>query len=112
VSLAISLPTMLVGFARYGRDRSFAVLGTYRIFWLWMAAGSIVGAASAAWRWAGCLERCCYPLWPSLCAFQRSKLGIIKPLGATSKGAFMALLFSMPKVTMESKRCIQAVDFH
>lgn len=45
LSLAISLPTMLVGFARYSCDRSFAVLGTYRSFWLWMAAGSLVGAA-------------------------------------------------------------------
>lgn len=45
LSLAISLPTMLVGFVRYSRDRSFAVLGTYRSFWLWMAAGSILGAA-------------------------------------------------------------------
>ena len=27
LSLAVSLPTMLVGFARYSRDRSFVVLG-------------------------------------------------------------------------------------
>ena len=27
LSLAVSLPTMLVGFARYSRDRSFAVIG-------------------------------------------------------------------------------------
>ena len=30
LSLAVSLPTMLVGFARYSRDRSFAVLGANR----------------------------------------------------------------------------------
>ena len=30
LSLAVSLPTMLVGFARYSRDRSFAVLGHNR----------------------------------------------------------------------------------
>ena len=30
LSLAVSLPTMLVGFARYSRDRSFAVLGRHR----------------------------------------------------------------------------------
>ena len=43
LSLAVSLPTMLVGFARYSRDRSFAVLGENRGFVLAMAAGSIVG---------------------------------------------------------------------
>jgi uncharacterized membrane protein YfcA len=35
---------MLVGFARYSRDRSFAVLGQNRGFVLTMAAGSLVGA--------------------------------------------------------------------
>jgi uncharacterized membrane protein YfcA len=44
LSLAVSLPTMLVGFARYSRDRSFVVLGENRTFVLVMAAGSIVGA--------------------------------------------------------------------
>lgn len=43
LSLAISLPTMLVGFARYSRDRSFVVLGQNRGFVLMMAIGSIVG---------------------------------------------------------------------
>ena len=44
LSLAVSLPTMLVGFARYSQDRSFAVLGHNRRFVLAMAAGSIVGS--------------------------------------------------------------------
>lgn len=44
LSLAVSLPTMLVGFARYSRDRSFVVLGENRTFVLVMAAGSIVGS--------------------------------------------------------------------
>ena len=44
LSLAVSLPTMLVGFARYSQDRSFAVLGQNRGFVLAMAAGSIVGS--------------------------------------------------------------------
>src|SRR5712671_2457985 len=44
LSLAVSLPTMLIGFARYSRDRSFAVLGRNRSFTLVMAAGSIVGS--------------------------------------------------------------------
>ena len=34
LSLAVSLPTMLVGFARYSRDQSFAVLGQNWIFLL------------------------------------------------------------------------------
>ncbi len=44
LSLAVSLPTMLVGFARYSRDRSFVVLGENRGFVLVMAIGSIVGS--------------------------------------------------------------------
>ena len=44
LSLAISLPTMLVGFARYSRDRSFVVLGENRGFVLVMATGSVVGS--------------------------------------------------------------------
>lgn len=43
LSLAVSLPTMLVGFARYSRDQSFSVIGRNRTFLLVMAAGSIVG---------------------------------------------------------------------
>jgi uncharacterized membrane protein YfcA len=43
LSLAVSLPTMLVAFTRYSRDRSFAVLGRNRTFMLVMAAGSILG---------------------------------------------------------------------
>jgi uncharacterized membrane protein YfcA len=44
LSLAISLPTMLVGFARYSHDQSFAVVKRNRRFLLVMAAGSIAGA--------------------------------------------------------------------
>ena len=44
LSLAISLPTMLVGFARYSRDSSFQVLSCNRRFVVVMAAGSLVGA--------------------------------------------------------------------
>jgi uncharacterized membrane protein YfcA len=43
LSLAVSLPTMLVGFARYSRDRSFAVLGQHKKFLAWIAVGSILG---------------------------------------------------------------------
>jgi uncharacterized protein len=44
LSLAVSLPTMLVGFTRYSRDRSFVVLGQNKGFVLVMAAGSIIGS--------------------------------------------------------------------
>ena len=43
LSLAISLPTMLVSFARYSRDSSFSVLGAKRSFLFIMAAGSLFG---------------------------------------------------------------------
>jgi uncharacterized protein len=43
LSLAVSLPTMLVGFTRYSRDQSFSVLRENWMFLLVMAAGSIVG---------------------------------------------------------------------
>lgn len=45
LSLLVSLPTMLVAFARYSRDGSFAVLGANRRFALVMVAGSVAGAA-------------------------------------------------------------------
>jgi uncharacterized protein len=43
LSLAVSLPTMLVGFARYSRDQSFQVLRRNWSFLLVMAIGSMVG---------------------------------------------------------------------
>ena len=43
LSLAVSLPTMLVGFARYSRDQSFGVLKDNGRFLLAMSAGSIAG---------------------------------------------------------------------
>jgi uncharacterized protein len=44
LSLAVSLPTMLVGFTRYSQDRSFGVLGRNRLFVIVMALGSIAGS--------------------------------------------------------------------
>ena len=44
LSLLVSLPTMLVAFARYSRDRSFAVLRENDRFVLAMAAGSVAGS--------------------------------------------------------------------
>lgn len=48
LSLCISLPTMLVGFARYSRDRSFTVLAGNWPFVAVMAAGSIAGSFTGA----------------------------------------------------------------
>lgn len=45
LSVAISLPTMIVGFVRYSRDSAFEVLRHNRRFVLSMAIGSILGAA-------------------------------------------------------------------
>ncbi|MGO7204645.1 TSUP family transporter, partial [Rhizobium ruizarguesonis] len=44
LSLAVSLPTMLIGFSRYSRDQSFSVLGRNKGFVLIMAVGSVLGA--------------------------------------------------------------------
>lgn len=44
LSLVVSLPTMVVGFARYSQDRSFSVLRTHALFGATMAIGSIAGA--------------------------------------------------------------------
>jgi uncharacterized membrane protein YfcA len=44
LSLAVSLPTMVVAFTRYSRDRSFAVIRNNRGFVLAMATGSIAGS--------------------------------------------------------------------
>jgi uncharacterized membrane protein YfcA len=44
LSLAVSLPTMLVGFARYSRDSTFAALLRNRWFVVVIAAGSIAGS--------------------------------------------------------------------
>ncbi|MEV7730433.1 sulfite exporter TauE/SafE family protein [Streptomyces sp. NPDC087917] len=44
LSLLVSLPTMLVAFARYSRDGSFTVLSTHIRFTMTMAAGSVAGA--------------------------------------------------------------------
>lgn len=44
LSLMVSLPTMIVAFARYSRSHAFAVLGRERPLFRWMTAGSVLGA--------------------------------------------------------------------
>jgi uncharacterized membrane protein YfcA len=48
LALAVSLPTMLVAFARYSRDRSFTVVRSNARFVAAMAAGSITGTILGA----------------------------------------------------------------
>jgi len=48
LSLAVSLPTMLVAFVRYSRDSSFVVLRNHGRFALAMAIGSITGTLLGA----------------------------------------------------------------
>jgi len=43
LSLAVSLPTMIVGFTRYSRDQSFSIIRAQRPFILLMAVGSVLG---------------------------------------------------------------------
>ncbi|WP_370464774.1 TSUP family transporter [Methylosinus sp. RM1] len=43
LSLAVSLPTMIVGFTRYSRDSAFGVVTRNKAFVLIMALGSIAG---------------------------------------------------------------------
>lgn len=45
LSLMVSLPTMIVGFARYSRSNAFAVVRQERPLMGWMVAGSVLGAA-------------------------------------------------------------------
>ena len=44
LSLATSLPTMLVGFTRYSRDQSFSVFARNKVFVVVMAVGSLLGS--------------------------------------------------------------------
>lgn len=61
LSLCVSLPTMLVGFARYSRDRSFEVLRNHHRFVIVMAAGSIVGALVGGLMLGGAPAAVLYP---------------------------------------------------
>jgi len=45
LSLTVSLPTMIAGFARYSQSNAFAVLQQEASLFRWMAVGSILGSA-------------------------------------------------------------------
>lgn len=44
LSLAVSLPTMIVGFFRYSQSNSFSVLKNEKSLFIWMLLGSLIGA--------------------------------------------------------------------
>lgn len=74
LSLAISLPTMLVGFARYSRDRSFVVLARHKRLLISMAAGSLVGAFLGGQLLGMTPERVLLPLLAAILAVSALKL--------------------------------------
>lgn len=74
LSLAVSLPTMLVGFARYSRDRAFAVLREHTGFLIWMAIGSILGALIGALLLGVIPGTLLYPLLALILAFSAIKV--------------------------------------
>jgi uncharacterized membrane protein YfcA len=45
LSLVVSLPTMIVGFARYSQSGSFSIIKKEQNLFRWMVVGSIIGAA-------------------------------------------------------------------
>lgn len=67
LSLAVSLPTMIVGFARYSQDQSFGILRTHKSFVVAMAAGSIVGAAIGGQLLGSSHRMYCCPCWQPSC---------------------------------------------
>jgi uncharacterized membrane protein YfcA len=74
LSLAVSLPTMLVGFARYSRDQSVAVLRRHTAFLLLMAAGSIAGTLIGAFLLVYTSGAILYPLLALVLAISAIKV--------------------------------------
>ncbi|MDQ0635076.1 putative membrane protein YfcA [Arthrobacter pascens] len=75
LSLVVSLPTMLVPFARFSRDKSFAVLGQSKPFLITMTLGSITEPYSAAYSWESSQTWSSSPCWSCSCFCHRSKSG-------------------------------------
>jgi len=74
LSLAVSLPTMLVGFARYSRDQSFTVLARHRWFLICMAVGSIAGTFIGAYLLGYTSGSVLYPLLALILALSALKV--------------------------------------
>ncbi|SFR10607.1 hypothetical protein SAMN04488564_103433 [Lentzea waywayandensis] len=67
LSLLVSLPTMLVAFARYSRDSSFVVIRENIRFAGVMFAGSIIGAILRGLLVGVIPELVLIPSWPWCC---------------------------------------------
>lgn len=79
LSLVVSLPTMLVGFARYTRDRSVIVLRREWRFALFMAAGSLLGAFIGARLLGLVSEAVLLPLLAAVLLISAAKLWRHRP---------------------------------
>ena len=75
LSLAVSLPTMLVAFARYSRDQGFGVLRANIRFVAAMAAGSIVGTVLGGFMLGVVPSAVLIPLLVCCCCSRRSRCG-------------------------------------
>ncbi|KGN31280.1 hypothetical protein N802_04120 [Knoellia sinensis KCTC 19936] len=75
LSLAVSLPTMLVAFARYSQDQSFTVLARNRTFsWPWPPDPSSA-PSPAAHCWASSLPNSSCHCWPHSSSCPRTRSG-------------------------------------
>jgi uncharacterized protein len=74
LSLAVSLPTMIVGFVRYSRDQSFTVLARHRWFLGLMAAGSITGSLIGAYLLGYTSGSVLYPLLALILVLSAAKV--------------------------------------
>jgi hypothetical protein len=84
LSLAISLPTMLVAFARYSRDRSFEALRANKRFVFAMASGSIIGSIGGGFLLGAVPSLVLIPFWSPCCSRQPPRSG------ATSRGRVLS----------------------
>ncbi|NKQ87513.1 sulfite exporter TauE/SafE family protein [Rhizobium ruizarguesonis] len=80
LSLAVSLPTMIVAFARYSRDSSFAVLGRNRPFVMLMAAGSVAGTFLGGLLLGAVPSRALLPALAAILVLSAIKVWRHKPL--------------------------------
>ncbi|XVQ15500.1 TSUP family transporter [Spirillospora sp. CA-255316] len=82
LSLLVSLPTMLVAFARYSRDDSFAVLGAHLRFVAIMVAGSITGALAGGLLLGVIPDLVLIPILAALLLISAVKLARHAPTGS------------------------------
>jgi uncharacterized membrane protein YfcA len=75
LSLAVSLPTMIVSFTRYSQDRSFAILGKHPRFVLAMALGSIAGTFIGGLLLGVVRPACSCQRWPRFSSSLPSSYG-------------------------------------